>query len=210
MKDFIKKYPIPVIGLITLTFVTVILFITAISMKDTTEIEIRVAPISATVSIDGKTYQNGTFRIPSGIHNVKIEKSGFQTKEFTFDTNVSDKLYSYLVENDGSYNWYLNHNEDSILLTSIGDYESKIASGNYTKNYPIIQILPIIYANYDKEYNYTEYRIDGGSFDDCKTDFCIKITDTTGGNYDAAIEKIRETGFNPNNYQILYEYKPIK
>ena len=210
MKDFIKKYPIPVIGLIALTFVTVILFITAISMKDTTEIEIRVAPISATVSIDGKTYQNGTFRIPSGIHNVKIEKSGFQTKEFTFDTNVSDKLYSYLVENDGSYNWYLNHNEDSLLLTSIGDYESKIASGNYTKNYPIIQVLPIIYANYDKEYNYTEYRIDGGSFDDCKTDFCIKITDTTGGNYDAAIEKIRETGFNPNNYQILYEYKPIK
>lgn len=210
MKAFIKKYPFLVISLTIGTIVAIVLFVTALSLKDTTEIEIRVAPISATILIDGKSYQNGTFRIPSGTHNIKIEKPGFTTKEFVFDTNTSDKLYTYLVETDGGYNWYLSHKEDSLLLTSIGDYESNINSENYTKKYPVVQILPIIYANYDKEYNYTEYRIDGGSFSDCKTDFCLKITDTTGGNYSSALQKIKDGGFNPDDYQILYEYKPIK
>lgn len=80
----------------------------------------------------------------------------------------------------------------------------------YSEAHPIMAGLPIIYAHYDANYNYTEFRIDGGEFSGCKTNFCLKITDTTGGNYDAALEKIRESGFNPEDFQILYEYTPIK
>lgn len=79
----------------------------------------------------------------------------------------------------------------------------------YSEAHPIIAKLPIIYAHYDANYNYTEFRIDGGEFSGCKTNFCLKVTDTTGGNYDAALEKIREAGFNPDDFQILYEYTPI-
>lgn len=210
MKTFIKKYPLITIGLFTLAVITLTLFITAISLKDTTEIEIRIAPASATINIDGKTYQNGKFRIPTGNHNIKIEKDGFTTKEYSFDTATTDKLFDYLVESNGSYDWYLNHNDDALLLTSIGDYESTLKSEEYNSRYPVVKILPIIYAHYDEEYNYTEYRVDGGSFPDCASDFCLKITDTTGGNYDSALQKIKDSGFNPDDYQILYEYTPIQ
>ena len=210
MKNFYKNHPFISIGLVTLAIITAALFITALSLKDTVEIEIKVAPISASIAIDGKNYQNGTFRIPSGAHTIKIEKEGFIGKEFSFDTNTTTKIYSYLVGPNNDYSWYLSHPEDALLLTSIGDYEAKLASTEFNAKYPISTILPIIYANYDKDYNYTEYRIDGGSFDACNSDFCIKITDTTGGNYDAALQKIRETGFNPEDYQILYEYTPIE
>lgn len=210
MKKFIKKYPILTLVFITLILITSILFITALSLKDTTEIEIRVAPSSATILIDGKTYQNGKFRISTGSHSVEIKKDGFTTKNFTFDTSSSDKLYSYILEEDGGYSWYLNHKEDALLLTSIGDYESKLEAANYNSKYPIMASLPVIYANYDDNYHYTEYRIDGGSFTGCNTDFCLKITDTTGGNYESAIQKIKDLGFNPEDYTILYEYTPIQ
>ncbi len=210
MKNLIKKYPILLVSLFTLALITIALLITALNLKDTSEIEIRVAPASATILIDGKQYQNGSYRIPSGTHQVKIEKSGFNTKEFSFNTASNNKLFTFLLESNGGYNWYLNHQEDAQLLTSIGDYEATLESEKYYNKYKISSVLPIIYANYDTDYNYTEFRIDGGSFTGCETNFCIKITDTTGGNYELALQKIRETGMSPDDYQILYEYIPIQ
>ena len=36
----------------------------------------------------------------------------------------------------------------------------------------------------------------------------LTITDSTGGNRDRAINLIREKGFNPNDYEIIYSYVP--
>ena len=210
MKLTIKNHPILVFIFGILIIATTILFIVALALKDTIEIELRIAPASANITIDDNTYRNGKFRIATGTHIIKIEKTGFTTKEFTFDTSTTDKIYDYILESDGSYSWYLSHEEDALLLTSIGDYEAKLKSANYNSNHPVSTILPIIYANYDKDYNYTEYRIDGGSFEGCDTDFCIKVTDTTGNNLEPAKQKIRDAGFNPDDYQILYEFTPIQ
>ena len=210
MKNLFKKYPLVFIVLGGLLIITIVLVVVALSLKDTVEVEIKVAPASATVLVDGKSYQNGTFRISSGTHNIHIEKEGFTSKDYTFDTGTNNKLYDYLLQSDGSYTWYLSHEEDALILTSIGDYEQNLKSINYNSKYPIIESLPIIYAHYDENYDYTEYRIDGGSFSGCNTDFCLKVTDTTGNNLESAKEKIREAGFNPDNYQILYEYTPIE
>ena len=119
-------------------------------------------------------------------------------------------MYTYLRQTDGSFSWYQNHPDDGLLLTQIGDYLADQETSSYAKKYPIMEALPIIYANYDKNYNYTEFRIDGGKFDGCNSDFCIKITDSTGGNLDLAKSKIKDAGFNPDDFQILYEYKPIQ
>lgn len=193
-----------------ITIITVILAAIAIHLTSTSEIELLIAPSSATVLIDNKEYHNGTFRIPSGEHTISISKDGFSTKEYTFNTSTTSKIYDYIVESDNSYNWYLTHQEDSLLLTQIGDYLSDQTATAIQEKYPILNSLPIIYANYDEEYNYTEYRIDGGSFDDCNSEFCLKITDSTGGNYNSAIQKIKDAGFNPEDFEILYEYKPAK
>lgn len=210
MKSLFKKYPFIFIILGALIIITTILVAIALSLKDTTEIELKVAPASATVLIDNKPYQNGTFRIPSGTHNIHIEKEGFASKDYIFDTNTSNKIYDYLLQSNGGYDWYLSHEEDALILTSIGDYEQSLKAEAYNSKYPIIESLPIIYAHYDENYDYTEYRIDGGSFSGCNTDFCLKVTDTTGNNLESAKEKIREAGFNPDDYQILYEFKPIQ
>ena len=204
----IKKYPFIFIGISLLIFFTVILVITALNMRATVEIELLVAPTSATTTIDGKYYQNGTFKIEPGEHHVHIEKEGFVAQDFSFNTLNTTKIYTYLKQADNSYSWYQNHPEDALVLTQIGDYQADKEASAYSARHAIVKALPIVYANYGD--NYTEFRIDGGSFDGCDSDFCLKVTDTTGGNLDFAKSKIKEAGYNPDDYQIIYEYKPIQ
>ena len=207
--EIVKKRPLIFISLSLLIFFTVILVITIFSMRASEEIDLLVTPTSATTTIDGKIYQNGTIKLEPGEHHIHIEKPGFITQDFSFNTTSSKKIYSYLRQTDGGVSWYLNHPEDAQLLTQIGDYTADQESISYTDKYPITKSLPIIFANYSSS-GYKEFRVDGGSFDGCSSDFCLKITDTTGGNFELAKNKIKDTGFDPNDYQILYEYKPIQ
>lgn len=89
------------------------------------------------------------------------------------------------------------------------DYTSNEAlekAKEYEKKYPIIKILPLIYAHQEKDYtNYREFRIDGGRFSECERDFCLMITDSTGGNKKIAINEIRKNGYNPDDYEIIYK-----
>lgn len=72
----------------------------------------------------------------------------------------------------------------------------------------ILDILPIIVAEYTNGYaDYTEFKISSPTSKDGVP--VLKITDTTGGNKDRAIDIIKQRGFNPDDYTIEYEYVPI-
>lgn len=209
--NFIKKYPIHATIIFTLSLFAIILVITALSLGPKGSVEILVAPASAEITINGKSYRNGTFDFTPGDYKVEIKKSGFTPKSLILSVtaNTSQKLYAYLVQEDGEYIWYKDHLSDDLILTKIGDYEADLAEKSYQKVHPIISSLPLIIASYDENYNYTEYRIDGGSFETCKSGFCLKITDVTGGNYESALNNIKNLGYNPEDFEILYEFTPI-
>ena len=97
----------------------------------------------------------------------------------------------------------------STSSNTTDDFDPAAASASYAEKYPVVEILPLIVAEYDAEYNYTEYRIDGGSADECSGDFCLIITDTTGGNESAARELLENKGYHPDDYEIIYHYTPI-
>ena len=179
--------------------------------KRTAKLEILVAPLSAKILVDNKEYTNGTYEFEPGEVKIIISKDGFSSKEMNVELKANEtvKLYTYLLPLDGTLDWYLNHEEDQMVLNTIGDAKASEDSKIYRAENPVVEILPIIYANYDENWNYTEFRVDGGEFDECDEDFCLKITDTTGGNYDFALSLVREKGFEPNDYEIIYEYKPI-
>lgn len=209
LQNFVKKYPIPCVIIVSLVFIAVILVVTVLSIKPTERVEVCVAPESATVTIDGKEYKNGTYNLPRGTLTVKISKEGFSSKEYTFDSTKSDKLYDYIMQSDGGNSWYVGRPEDAMLLTKIGDFLADTTADNYALKYPVTKILPLIVAEYDVNDEYVEYRIDGGNFSDCEQDFCLKVTDTTGGNLEAAKDYLRAQGYNPSDFEVLYEYTPI-
>ena len=86
--NLIRKNPVVSVIVFTVVFITGILVITAINLKTTGELELLVAPTSANVTVDGKSYQNGTFRFTIGEHQVKIEKENFETQEVYIDGKV--------------------------------------------------------------------------------------------------------------------------
>ena len=205
----IKSTPIRLTLLLTAVIAIFSIVLTVVFHSTTREVEILVAPTSATVTINGKSYENGKHRLPSGEVSVHIEKPNFISQDFTFNTNKNDKLYAYLLQTDGTFSWYESHQEDDIIMSAIGSREATKEAATYSDKYPVASQLPIIFAEYDDKYNYTEFRIDGGKFENCSSDFCLKVTDTTGGNFDIAKELLEEKGINPEDYEILYEYAPI-
>ena len=204
------------VGIISFTLfaiaVVTIAIISTVQRNNSGTLDLLVAPTESNIIINGKHYHNGTHYLLPGTYTVDISMDGFTSK--TFDISISvgttTSLHTYLVQDDGSMSWYDSHPEDLSILTTIGDTEAIKKSQEYADKYPVIDAMPIIYAQYSDNYQtYTEFRIDGGSFSGCKKDFCLKITDTTGGNMDNALRMIREAGYNPDDYEILYEYLPI-
>ena len=93
--------------------------------------------------------------------------------------------------------------QSSVNAPTYSDREDDLRAAKYREQYPITDILPFIYAHYDKEYHYTEFRIDGGSFENCPTDFCLKITDYTNTGLDQIKSIMSEKGHDLSRYHIL-------
>ena len=198
-------------GMIILVLLFIVVIFLMIDLRRSATLELLVTPVSAEVTIDGKNYEYGTYKFEPGDLKVTIKKEGFKEQEriVVLSENTVTKLYVYLMPLDGSFDWYLTHEEDMMILNAIGDSTANENSRTYLERHPIIDVLPIIYANYDESWDYTEFRLDGGTFENCKHEFCLKVTDTTGGNLEKALTLIRESGFEPEDYEIIYEYDPI-
>lgn len=203
--------------------ITVLLFISLIifgiityiiNSQKTASIEILVAPSSAKIEINQKTYKNQkTTRIKPGEQTATISADGFttQTVNINLIDNQTTKLYIILNPESGNENWYNNHPEDSTIVSIISDYYVTIEQNEYLAKYPITSILPIQIVEVNPiTYDWTEFRIDYGKFDTCKSDFCLKITDSTGGNRERALQEIRDKGFDPDIYQVIYEYQAVE
>jgi len=206
----VKKW-LYIIGVLVITIVAISVVFIVIDSKNSAKVDIMVAPLSAEIKIGDKIYKNGTYGFEPGEIDVTISKEGFEPESriLTLESGATTKLYVYLTPLEWNKNWYYNNREDMMLMMAIGDANADIESKAYSEKNPIIGILPIIYAKYDDSWDYTEFRIDGGGFEECSRDFCLKITDTTGGNYENALQLIKEKGYNADDFEIIYEHKPV-
>lgn len=212
-QDTKKKHIIIASFFILLLLIIGIIILYINSLRYNATINILVAPSSATVEINGKNYKNnGTIKLEPGNYTVIISADTFTSQEIPVELtkNETADIYTYLIPTNGSMDWYINHPEEEMLVTSIGSKKAQQTSNEYYKKYPIATILPILVVESSPEWR--EYRIDGGQFDDCQKDpdFCIVITDSTGNNRDRAIKAIQDKGYNPNDYEIIYKYTPIE
>lgn len=204
--EFLKNNPIFMLlfGLIVALFV--ILMVVSVKSLRAAKLEILVAPTSAEILIDGEKYQNGIYDgMEEGVYTVKILQDGFNTEEFQIElkSDETTKLYKYLKGNDG---YYENHMEDLEIMRLVSEYEVGLVAQNYLEKYPIMKVLPLVVEKYAEDFTeYTWFRIDGGKYDECEKEFCLKITDMSGGNYEKALKMIQKKGFDPDDYKIIYE-----
>lgn len=185
----------------------IIMGIVSINMLYSATLDIVVVPTEAKILINGEEYKNGVYQnARTGKAKVNISLDGFETQEFEIELKRDERtrLYTYL---EGNEEWYESMDEDNQnLLDIINEHKGEQQTVELKDKYPIMADIPIVFERYLSNYTeYVSYRVDGGKYDGCEQEFCLKITDISGGNYEKALDVIREKGYNPSDYEIIYE-----
>ncbi len=200
----LKNNPIIWILGFSIIVLLIILLIVVLVNRNTARLDILVAPSDATVMVGDTRYKNGIYEgLEEGIYEVEITRDGLESKrlEIELKNGETTKLYLYLTGDGYSYT-----EEDSKILLLIDEYNNEKEAKDYLKKYPINKVLPIVIEGYsDDSSEYVSFRIDGGKFDDCKNEFCIKITDISGRNRALAEEAAKAKGYDLSDYEVIYE-----
>lgn len=200
---FLKKWGIAIVDV---AIVVVIATIFAAQSLKSSILEILVAPTFATVKINGEIYpSSGSFAVFPGTYDVEISAEGFETKELTLNLEKDSiqKLYTYLNDEDGQLSLYAKFPDNISLLQLVGDNDSK----EFLDWYSVKDILPIYYQTEDTDIDQYKNIFISYETENCKEQpFCLSIHDAFNGNYDFAISLIKEYGYDPSDYEILYSY----
>lgn len=214
MLAFIKNHKL-ISGLIIANFLAIIIIIIVIMVHHakTATIDILVAPRDATVTLNGKKYNNlEQHDILPGNYHVEIFMDNMQSKSYDIimENNGFARIHDYLLDNDGGYDYYLSHPDDASTLANIisdNDQSAQKFIEKYQQKYSIIELLPIDYDAYTDDFAYYyQYTIDQDDREDCPKVVCLVIRDYTGGSEDLAKNKIKELGYDLNDYEINYKY----
>ena len=216
MLEFIKRHKIATLVTINLVALVIAIVIIIIHLAKTATIDINVAPNDATITLNGKKYDNNTpHDILPGNYHVKIAMDGMQAKEYdiTLEKNGFVRIWDYLLDEKGGFDYYLSHPEDEFALAEIVKDDDKTAQAfiaKYENITSILDILPYDYDAYTDDFSeYVQYRIYQNPNDNCDKAVCLIIEDNTGGNEQRAKDKLKEMGYNLDDYNIAYEYVPL-
>ncbi len=200
-----------IVGFVILVLLIVLLFVR--DLQKTSTLDILVAPSFAKVEIDGKKFSSKeTIRYFPGDYVAKVEADGFVGQEIKIALVDNDEafLYVYLEPTEDNANFYKNHFEEDARMQEVANKQNVMEDELYYSNYPIMDILPYETNTYDKYNEPTGFRIDGGKFDACEKDFCLQVSGYKKDNLKQAKQYLTENGFNPDDYEIVFDYHPIE
>lgn len=198
--DFIRNHRIlailTILLLVGLTSFGIYLTISRIGKEP---VEIILTPEDMTLTIDGQNYRSGTAYIKPGTYGVKAEREGFETFEGTVtigQPNTTSIDYVLTPVSEEAKKW----KEDNIDLYLAQEGRSSVRSNEigkqFAEQFPITTKLP--FRNFIYSIGYRLQNVDNPS-----EGIIIEITAITGSR-EAALNKIRELGFDPTNYEINF------
>lgn len=225
MINWIRNHKI-VSAVIMANVVAIIAIVVAfvIHNSKTATIDIRVVPSDATIKINGQTYQNYvSHNLIPGKYTAEISMDGMKSKTVELDLAKDDfyKLYTYLLDADGTFAYYETHPSEVDGLEQLGLNDETLNKfvERYNRIYSIVDALPLQLYNrtddpattwgvYVDQYG-TSYSDDLENSEDnlaskCQTIVCLEASVS---NIDNSIvyDLIREAGYNPDDYQITFE-----
>lgn len=178
-------------------------------------VSLNIAPTSANITINGKEYHNGLYEMSPGNYTATISQEGFSPKELQFEvknhgiTVVNDYI---LNEKEGLY-YFESSDADMTILQNSNQPEVRSFLNEFEQKKSILSKLPfedVVNENENKiaPISNIKFKISDGSIDNnCKKIFCLLVT---SGKTDMSIlkkavsKKIKEEGFDPDGYQIIY------
>ena len=205
-----------------------IIAVIAIAIYNSTKnaiIELVVAPIDATISINGNSsYHNGTFRIHPGTYEIVISYDGLDSKSFSIklEPNSSTAIITFLTEN-GNLDFYeLKDNYSSYLMlskiasssdnrTTDRDTSAEAFITKFEKNYSLYQSkLPINHTEYElidnkdtMVYNLAIRQASDKS--SCTKYLCIEAIMILTDDKNLVNSMLKDAGFNLEDFEVEYK-----
>ena len=199
-----KKYrKIIIIVLAIAIFIPVV--ITIVNLCRTSTLSVLVTPLDSTISINGQTYKNGTYRFFPGVVSVKIEHPDLDTKEYELELKPFSTilLYDYLIS-DHDFSYYSSHKDDYEALKFVHDEDALEYINHQEAANDITEILPINTLKQSPS-GYNRVTIKNASSESkCTSTVCLKITDDSE-NHSASSNVLEDYGYSIDDYQVFYE-----
>lgn len=208
MLEFIKRHKIATLVTINLVALIIAIVIIIIHLAKTATIDINVAPNDATITLNGRKYDNNTSHdVLPGNYHVKIAMDGMQTKEYdiSLERNGFIRIWDYLLDEKGGFDYYLTHPDDMATLAEL-DIDQKVKGivNYYNRITSIRDMLPLEY--------YERFEVDKplGVFieedpNDCDSKALCLVVYGGEKNRDIALKLIKEAGYDPEDYGIRFE-----
>ena len=192
------------------------------STKNTT-INFNVTPVDAKIQIDGQgEYSNGSYQIHPGHHTITINHDGFAAKSFTMDlqsdydttlvtflSNGTDFSFYTIKDNFSSFQKLVDIASKGNNITTDQDYSAESFISDFQHKLSISKVLPIkgyVHGALGVSASTAGFAIrEGGNNSECEKIACLLVNYYGKGYEEEVMKKIKETGYDPADYQIVYE-----
>lgn len=224
--QFFKSKWIWIIVVLNLVLVIVMTVLVIIRATKSSTIVFSVAPIDATISVNGDTnYSNGSHPISPGHYEIQISHQDLQTKSLTLDIkpDTTVTLSTFLSDAEKTFNFYtLKKEADSMLklqeiaskgnnLTTDHDNSAENFVDNYRAKLALLDlVLPIKYTEYEVSHDSVsgqsivrDITIRKGQTNNCETTLCIEALMALTDDMDLINRLLQEKGINLDEYEIV-------
>ena len=224
LKAFFRNKWVRIILIIDIIAFLVVIGIIIMNSTKVSTINFNIAPVDATISVNGNTnYTNGQYAITPGSYEIVVSHEGLESKTFNIDIepHYVVALTTFLKGADNGFGFYeLNANYESYeKLKAIASKDNNLTTDQDTSaeqfisdsehKLSIVNILPIkgyVYADPSVGASTAGFAIrDGKSRRDCEKIACLLVNYYGEGYEETVAEKIKAAGYNPADYQLLYE-----
>ena len=166
------------------------------------KVVVMVAPSVAKVRVGENEFgAMGEYAVMPGEYSVEVSAEGFlkKTGRLVVGEGATVSVSLYLEPVSGNESWYDEHPEDALVKGEILNTATLERVDEILEKTPALLKLPKTveyftegYSDYVKYVISYEYDFDG--FDDGGAGYWVLVKDYTGGNYERAIEWLREQG----------------
>jgi len=165
------------------------------------ELILAIAPSTARVELDGRKISSGCSRIRPGAHELIISGEELESKTINFEISRGQtySLLVYITSGD-DFSYYLKNADEIDRLALVADDAAKEFILNYRKAEGILSLLPLVVANDDASESSTLSR-----GEECERSYCLEIVDENADMKNQMLKKIKELGYDPEDYEIKYE-----
>ena len=228
-KRFFKSKWVWGVIALNIALIIAIIILMIIKATKTSTIVFSIAPVDATISVNGDTsYNNGSYPITPGQYEIQISHDDLEPKSFTLDIkpDTTVTLATFLSDHEKSLSFYeLVGNSTSMQklqeLASAGNNittDQDTSAEEYIKQYnakrELLNLaLPIDHNEYQpsqdsptgQEISLSITIRNGNVTDECVSTLCINVLMVLTDNKELAKKLMLEKGINPDEYEIIYK-----